>query len=426
MNKKYVYAITTAIVIAAISMAIYAAMPGDQTDMTSEEPVQTQGLPSTVDIAVLLPATGDLASHGQDNNLAVHLAADDFNDYLDEMNAGWSVNLIVEDTQTDPVIALEKIQSVNSKGIKLILGTETSAELNNVKSYADSNNMLLISPSSTSPKLSIDDNIFRLIPDDTKQGSVLAKLLVHDQIQVLVPIYRGDVWGDGLYASTRSSFESYGGIVDEGIRYSPEVTVFSSEASLLTNTLQRYLDDGYSQDEIAVLIIGFSEVAHLFNFADSYDVLKGVKWYGSDGSSNDDILTQDPKSASFADTVNFVSTQFSASTNEKFDHVNSYIVEQTGSAPNAYAYSSYDSMWLLGLAILQTQSMDADKIKEALGDVTSDYDGAIGRINFNEYGDLALADYDLWAIQGDEWYLYGHYYVSSDSFEFYDFDGNTI
>ena len=120
---------------------------------------------------------------------------EDFNEYLAEKGADWRMNLVAEDTQSNPVVALEKVQSLNSKGIKYALGPESSAETRNIMSYADSNDMIILSPSSTSPKLAVADNIFRFVPDDTKQGKVVATLLEESGIKVVVPIYRGDVLG---------------------------------------------------------------------------------------------------------------------------------------------------------------------------------------------------------------------------------------
>ena len=119
--------------------------------------------------------------------------------------------------------------------------------MRNIKSYADSNDMVLISPTSTSPSLAIVDNIFRMIPDDTQQGKVLALLFEKEGIKAVVPIYRADVWGDGLYESTRNNFESIGGVMDDGIRYSPEVTVYSTEATLLSSLVDEYVNE-YSAD----------------------------------------------------------------------------------------------------------------------------------------------------------------------------------
>ena len=125
----------------------------------------------------------------------------DFNNYLEEIGAPWRMNLVWEDTENDPEVALEKIQVLNSKGIKFILGPKTTDEIHHIKSYADSNDMVLISPSSASPSLAIVDNIFRMVPNDTYQGKVLALLFQEKGIKAVIPIYRGDVWGDGIYES---------------------------------------------------------------------------------------------------------------------------------------------------------------------------------------------------------------------------------
>lgn len=417
MDKKFI--ILPVIAIALIGVAV-ASLSSENTTEDPGAPASVTALPDTIDVGVMLPATGDLASHGTDNSMAIQLAQVDFNEHLESIGADWRMNLIIEDTQTDPIIALEKIQSLNSKGIKFILGTETSAELYNVKSYADSNGMMMISPSSTSPRLAVDDNIFRLIPDDNQQAQVLAKLFVNDGIKVVIPVYRGDVWGDGLYKATKDQFESMGGTVDSGIRYSPEITVFSSEADLLDQTVKGYLDEGRPKDDIAILMIGFSEVVHFFNFADSYDTLGDVDWYGSDASSADDAITDDRIASEFAQDVSFTATQFAVLKNAKYEHVKEHITEQIGSAPSNYAYSSYDSLWVLGLTMLETQSLDLLAVRDALPRVASEYDGAIGSIILNEYGDLAVADYELWAVSDGSWAAIGFYSVSDDSFVFHD------
>ena len=408
MNSKTLIAI--AAVAAAAAGISYAMTLGGPDDSPGAMDVDV------IDIGVLLPATGDLSSHGQDNHVATKLALEDFNEYLESKDADWRMGLVIEDTQTDPIIALEKIQSLNAKGINLILGTQTSAELRNVKSYADSNSLILVSPSSTSPKLAIDDSIFRLVPDDTKQSKALARLLDHHQIKVVIPVYRADVWGDGLYEATKDSFESIGGMVDSGLRYSPEVTVFSTEASLLSDTVDSYLGQGYTNDDVAVLMIGFAEVVHFMNSASSYDNLSEVRWFGSDASSNDDSITDDPISSTFAQGTGFLATQFSASDNETFERVKSHVKQQIGSDPSNYAYSSYDSLWVLGLTVERAGSSDTEAVLDNIVSVASDYEGAIGDVELNEYGDLAISDYELWAVGGDGmWETVGRYMSDSDS-----------
>ena len=418
MQKTILYVIIAAAVVAG-AVALFAAANFEQDQPNVADTLSNMpALPDTVNVGVMLPATGDLSSHGRDNHIAVKFAAADFNDYLESKAAHWRINLIVEDTQTDPIIALEKIQSLNSKGVNLILGTETSAELRNVKSYADSNNIMMISPSSTSPKLAMPDNIFRFVPDDTQQGTVIAKLLENNDIKVVIPIYRADVWGDGLYKSSKESFERLGGMVDDGIRYSPEITVFSTEANLLSELVKRYMENGYDTSEIAILMISFSEAVHLLNSAASYDNLTDVVWFGSDASSNDDAITEDAISSKFVQDVDFVATQFSASKNEKYQRVYDHLVETAGSSPNSYAYSSYDSLWVLGLTIEATGSTDTDTIMAALPDIAKRHVGAIGNIILNDVGDLAASDYELWSVIDGEWEVVGRYASTTDTLEF--------
>ena len=96
------------------------------------------------------------------------IAIADFNAYLEEKDAPWYLSAVREDSQTLPTVALEKVQSFHSKNIKYAIGPETSASLQSIKGYVDSNGMLVISCCSTSPLLAIaGDNIFRTVSDDT-------------------------------------------------------------------------------------------------------------------------------------------------------------------------------------------------------------------------------------------------------------------
>ena len=366
--------------------------------MMMDEPTEV----TTVDVGVLLPATGDLASHGNENKIALEFAVEDFNEYLAEKGADWRMNLVAEDTQSNPVVALEKVQSLNSKGIKYALGPESSAETRNIMSYADSNDMIILSPSSTSPKLAVADNIFRFVPDDTKQGKVVATLLDESGIKVVVPIYRGDVWGDGLFESTQESFTEMGGIVAEGIRYNPEITTFSTEAEVLSKAVDAQLAE-YADGEVGVFVIGFDEVVHLFNSAIEYDTLNSVPWFGSDGNAGASPLVDDARSAEFATNTGFVATQFAASDNEVSKMLRANFEDLTGSTPsNNYVFSSYDSLWVLGLS-MEEVGFDALDIKEQLPATGMAYTGALGTVQLNDAGDLAISDYELWSVIDGEW-----------------------
>ena len=227
----------------------------------------------------------------------------------------------------------------------------------------------------------------------------------------------GDDWGDSVYKSTKNSFETLGGVMDEGIRYSPEAIAYSAEASMLSDLVDKYTSQ-YTADKVAVLMIGFSETVHLLNFAASYDNLDSVRWFGSDGSSLDDTPLADPAASTFLQDVNFVSTLLGVSRNDVYADVQEYFMNYKIRTPGSHIFSLYDSIWVLGKTILETDSIDPLTVRDAITDVAATHTGTIGTIHLNEFGDFATPNYDLWSIRDGAWYKSGHFDVDSGTFSF--------
>jgi branched-chain amino acid transport system substrate-binding protein len=368
-----------------------------------------------VNIGLILPLTGDLATHGEENWEGSKLAVVDFNKYLEKIGAPWTLKMISEDSATNPVVALEKLTVLNAKGIEIIVGPETSSNIRNIKGYADSNNMLLVSCCSSAPALAIpNDSVYRLVPDDSNQGTALSKLIQHEGIQVIVPVWRGDTWGDGLSDATTSSFVERGGIIDDGVRYNPESPEFSASTSLLAEKVQGYVDE-YGTDKVAVLFLGFAEILQFTQSASGHEVLDDVRWFGPGANTKEHKLIDDPIGLEFSTSVQFTTVQVAVSKNPIYEVVQAHLTEQFGHAPNTFVHSSYDAVWIIGLSILQTQSTDVTKIKSVFSDIAEHYYGAIGPTILNEAGDLAQANYEVWGIRGGEWVLLGQYTQSTDS-----------
>ena len=165
-------------------------------------------------------------------------------------------------------------------------------------------------------------------------------------------------------------------------------------------------------------MISFSEAVHLMNFAGSSELLRTVQWFGSDASSNDDAITNDPLAIGFANDVNLITTQFAASDNETYEHVKAHFESVKGSAPSNYAYSAYDSLWVLGKTIESTDSIETDVLKSALPDIAAEHTGSIGKVIFNEFGDLAISDYEIWSVDGSNWISLGKYVAETGQLEF--------
>ena len=137
------------------------------------------------------------------------------------------VALQIENTEIKPDVALAKVKKLVDEGIRIIIGPQTSGELKKIKEYADKHDVLLISQSSTAPSLSKKDNIFRLLQNDTNQAKKIAEKMRSDGIEVVVPIWRNDPYGNELYDITKANFEDPHHHFSEGIKYDPHVGKFA-------------------------------------------------------------------------------------------------------------------------------------------------------------------------------------------------------
>jgi len=409
-------AIVSIIIGIVIGYGIGSSTESSESVTITETTVQESSrLSGVVNIGLILPLTGDLATHGEENWEGSKLGVVDFNKHLEKIGAPWTLKMTSEDSATSPVIALEKLTALNAKGIGIIVGPETSSNIRNIKGYADSNNMLLVSCCSSAPALAIpNDSVYRLVPDDSNQGTAISKLIQHEGIQVIVPVWRGDTWGDGISDATTGSFVERGGIIDDGVRYNPESPEFSASTSLLAEKVRGYVDE-YGADKVAVLFLGFAEILQFTQSASEHEVLDDVRWFGPGANTKEHKLIDDPIGLEFSTNVQFTTVQFAVSKNPIYDRVQAHLTEELGRAPNAFVHSSYDAVWVIGLSILQTQSTDVSKIKSVISDVAEHYYGAIGPTIFNEAGDLAEANYEVWGIRGGEWVLLGQYTQATDS-----------
>ncbi len=400
-----------------IGLAVGFGMGTDDTDSVSVPVATTENpqLSGEVKIGLILPLSGDLATHGEENWEGSKLGVVDFNKYLEKLGAGWNLKMISEDSATSPVMALEKLTSLNAKGIGIVVGPETSSNIRNIKGYSDSNNMLLISCCSSAPALAIpDDSVFRLVPDDRNQGTAISKLIQHEGIEVIVPVWRGDTWGDGLSEASTSSFVNRGGIIDDGIRYNPDSPEFSASTSLLAEKVQGYVDE-YGADKVAILFLGFAEILQFVQSSSEHEVLDDIRWFGPGANTKEHKLIEDPIGLEFSTSVQFTTVQVAVTKNPIYERVQAHLTEQLGRTPNTFVHSSYDAVWIIGLAMLQTQSTDVSTIKAVIPDIAEHYYGAIGSTKLNEAGDLAQADYEVWGIRGGEWVLLGKYTQGTDS-----------
>lgn len=373
-------------------------------------------IPEEVRVGALLPLTGGYSSVGVQVDAATQVAVDDFNAYLDEMGAGWQLVLTREDSASNPVIALEKIQTLHTAGADIVFGPAGSERVSNVKHYVDTNNMLVLSCCSTSPAISIaGDRIFRIVADDFNQGLALGKLLEHRGIEAIVTIHIGDTYGDGLIGAAADNFMARGGIVsDNGIRYNPDTSEFSVSVSSLADEVQSFVDM-YGADNVGIVVVAFDEIVPILQTAGNYPVLMDVHWFGSETIAQSSDIVGDRIASEFVNEAGFDAVQLLLDTGDKAEHVAAALSDEFGDSPNAFAYTGYDAVWLAGLSILEAGSADPTDVVAVLPDVAADYSGALSSTPLNENGDLATVNYQVWTISGAEWITEETYYIDTDT-----------
>jgi ABC-type branched-subunit amino acid transport system substrate-binding protein len=371
---------------------------------------------NTILIGALLPITGTLSSFGESSEASLRLAVEDLNNQLAKSGSSSRVGLVIEDTKTDPNVAREKLMDLASKGIRIVIGPSTSANVAAVKDYADENGILIVSSSSTAPSLSIpNDNVFRFVPDDTLQAEVLAKKMWDEGTRVVIPIWRTDVFGNNLQSLLKEKFEKLGGKVVDGVGYDPPVGNFAASLHRINfivweqelKSLTQKVNDAvrqYGADKVGVYIIAFDEIVPIMIQANRHQELQSVSWYGTDGSVQNEGLIKNIEAAEFAVKTNFLSPIYGVERSDSFKKLEERIVEEIHRVPRSYAQVTYDEFWVAALTLTLnnytgTQQDDFGSLRQTFVNTANLYTGVTGRTELNDAGDRKNGSYDFWAIR---------------------------
>ncbi|MXY37882.1 MAG: ABC transporter substrate-binding protein [Cenarchaeum sp. SB0665_bin_23] len=346
------------------------------------------------DVLVGIPGvyTDDEYDRGAQISLAIRAGIMDFNEFLDDMNAGW--HLVGDDALEDATIILGPIN-------------------NETLEYVQSDEILVVGCCAADASMAIPgDTVFQLYADSIKQGDILARILRAQGVDVVVPIYGAGTYGDTLWRSMSDRFVTDGGIVDEGIRYTD--ASISLAVDVLAQRVQHNIDT-YSQDaDVAVLMISRDEGLHILESALSHDVLHMVPWFADEYMTGSSALVQNSTVSGFLESTNYTSIQMAKTHSIQHDHIESLVEEQHGTSPGAFVYTAYDAVWILGLSILEAGIVDITSISGALPDVADKYIGILGDIKLDVSGDMLPADYTLWSIRNSEWERISRYAHQTD------------
>ena len=351
-------------------------------------------------IGVLVSLTGSWSTLGKNTVAALQIAA---NQIAAQTRGRQRFQLLIRDTQLDPSEALNAIQDLNSRGVKIIIGPQSSAEVAMIKPFADANNILVISQGSTASSLAIpNDNIFRFCPNDTREAEAIVALMQHDGIRAIVPLWRNDAGNNGLHDSVQIRFQALGGTVTPGFRYEPTTSDFSAAESSVSSQIANLIAGGTNPSSIAVYLAAFDEVVGVFDLAWNYPALVNTVWYGSDGVALSAVLLDDPVAGAFAIHSRYPNPIFGLpdALRNRWQPVADAIEARTGITADAFALSAYDALFVVQNALVHANPQkNFGNFKAAFVNEADHFNGVTGSTALDAAGDRENGDFDFWAVR---------------------------
>ena len=141
----------------------------------------------------------------------------------------------------------------------------------------------------------------------------------------------------------------------------------------------------------------------LLQSAAQYDILKDVRWFAAESVAGRADILDDRIASEFIAEIDLTAMTILPSAGGQYEHVTERLTEELGEA-DAFTYPTYDSVWILGKAIMKADSTEPSEIKKVLPSVAAEHkDGAMSNTELNDAGDLILANYQIMEVVDNEW-----------------------
>jgi branched-chain amino acid transport system substrate-binding protein len=333
-------------------------------------------LEGTYKVGVLYPLTGDGAVYGLPLQKTTKIA-------IDEINKKGGVNgkkleAIYEDGKCNPKdgnLAAQKL--VNVDKVQVIIGGACSGETLGAAPIAEENQVILISPTATSPDItSAGDFIFRLAPSDAFAGIVASGHSFENLgAKKAAVISENTDYAQGLGNVFKQNFESLGGKIVADETFNPEDTDFRSQVTKVKAAKPDVIYLVPQTTPKGVLLLKQIKEAGVSQQLVVNEVLLGRN-----------VIDENPEL-----------TEGMIGVEQKFDETNlkaaPLLAEYTRQANEeppfpAFMSASYDIVYIIADAIIEV-GYDGSAIKDYLYGL-DDYEGAVGLVTLDENGDVVL------------------------------------
>ena len=366
-------------------------------------------------IGLLVSYTGALASFGPEHENAAKLAAKCISD-AGGVNGG-EVEIITGDDGTNPEQAVsEATRLVEVEGVVAFVGgLASSVSLAVAATVATPNEILQISPASTSPALSAvedDDFLFRTPISDAAQGVVLAQTVYDDLAYTSVcTMYVNNAYGQGLNSQFVETYTELGGTVTAEVSHDDaQATSYQAQLQQCTEgDPEALIAISYPTGQAAVYLREALESGQIENFVfvdgtkddEMFETLGWDQFDGMQGTAPGALVT------AFGDA---------------FD--DRYEAEYGESYQVAFVREAFDATIVIALAAAAAETnTDSVAIRDELRNVANspgteygpptdipaaleaiaagddvNYSGASGSVDFDENGDVTFGAIEVWVV----------------------------
>ncbi len=326
--------------------------------------------PKALKVAILAPLSGDVATFGQSTRDGALLAIEEWNAKGGVL--GRQIEAVVEDSQCEAEPAASAANKVISQDqVKFIIGEVCSKASIPVSEIATANKVVQISPTSTNPKVTVDEagnakpTVFRACFIDPFQGTVGAKFALEElgAKTAAVLLDQGNDYVRGLAEFFRDAFEAGGGKVVVWETYTAGDTDFTAILTKVkdANPDVLYLPDYYSTVNVIAAQANQMGIKAVKLGGDGWDSPQLDKAATAGGFFTNHYAPEDPRPV-----VQELVKKYQA---------------KYGSVPDALAALAYDAANILFMAIQQAGTDDPLKVAQAMekgtfsvvsGDITFD------------------------------------------------------
>ncbi len=145
-----------------------------------------------------------------------------------------NIDIVQMDSKCDAKTAGEAIKNLINQKVVAVIGEGCSSASVAALPAANNAKIPMISPSASSPTLSIpDDYFFRVVPPDNFQGTFMAQAIYDRGIRKVAVFYTNEPYGSGMNTVFREKFEALGGKVVATAFAEPDVIDLSTQMRTL-------------------------------------------------------------------------------------------------------------------------------------------------------------------------------------------------